>query len=1321
MKNIIFIIFFTLCGLYCRAYDEIHFRTLDVKSGISDNYISDILHDKYGFMWFATRNGLNRYDGYHFKHYSTTQLGTYDNSIEWVSEDASGTIWIKTPVNYCFYDREADELKNNVQSKLEGLGIRSHFKQLFIDEENNLWCVATDTLYYYQFSKRELSQIPLSHNIEITDLSARRSYAYLLLNDGSVITIDWVSNTTQKVINTKSYVGLSSHIYIDKELRLWLYATHGYDIKCYSTKDKQWLHFPGQEELYNNHCNITTVTDDGKDNVWIGTDNNGIIVSNLAQNTFTQIYKGSTKNFSLPCNHVTCIFKDEKDMMWVGTGKKGVSYASLNNISFDNKLLSAQEDVSCIIEDNGMLWLGFDGEGIARYDYKTKAYSFFKLKDKSIPSDLVVCSFKDAKGRVWWGSFGGGPFYYENGRFVSPTYNNPDNKIEPPYYIRRIAQDADGNLWFATYAKGLYRLDSKGNLLQFTMANSELKTNYIADISCTDGRILYIATSSGVLCLDTSTLKFMNITQNPEYKETIRSYFANCIYQDSRGLLWIGGRQGIHIYDKQHDELIHLSTDNGISHPYIRAIVEDQNKNMWITTDHGITHIAVSNKPPDHENRLHCYPYFEEDGIANFTFNNFSIYCNKRNEVLMGASGGYVQVDANVIEAKHYAHKVVFTEMYLANDRVEVSKSVADGHILLPKNIQLLDEITIDYSNRSFALEVSSMDYGNLHKLQYLYRLDGKDEWIELSGNRILFNKLASGTYHLEVKVKDHQDCDDNPISTLTIHVLPPFWLSVPAYIVYALLLILFILTYTFRLKRNHKRTLNLQKREMEVAQKHEIDEAKLRFFTNISHDLRTPLSLILIPLEKMLKSEKAAGLKDDLSLMHRNAVALLDTVNQLLDFRKIDTGNMQLHLSHGEITEYVREICHSFDSYGQNQSIQLRVDIQSNPIEMDFDKNKIQRVLMNLLSNAYKYNVSNGQVTLTLRKVTEQGNDFVKIDVADTGIGIKDENKPKIFERFFQEERTSTPYAGSGIGMHIVKEYVTLHGGTIQVSDNKPQGTVFTVLLPIQNNLSATAEEKTTPAESISTKSEGKSISLLIVEDNDDFRHFLVDSLKSLYTVFEAANGQQALNVLATNDIQMVISDVRMPVMDGLELCNKIKGDIRYSHIPVILLTAYITEEQKLEGLNEGADDYITKPFNMDILLLRIQKILQWTQNNHQQFKEKIDVSPAEITVSTLDERLIENAIRIVEENMDNSNFSVEDLSAQIGMSRGHLYKKMVSITGKTPIEFIRVLRIKRGKQLLEQSHDSISQIAYMIGLSPKQFAKYFKEEYGVLPSEYN
>lgn len=1329
MRRPLFIYILMLLGLCTQAFGQINFHVLDVKSGMSDNCVQDILHDQSGFMWFATGDGLNCYDGYHFRNYTLPHTAPSTNSIEWVDEDASGTIWIQTSTQYCFYNREQDKLDLAIQSPLTSLGVVGTPSKLFVDADSNLWCLINNVLYYYSFQDKKLLHVDVPCNVRILDLVCRDAYAYLLLSDGHVVSVDWNQNAIQPLFQTTLYPAVRSHLYLDTSRHLWLYTSHSSRLQCYSIAQKQWLPLVKGRDLLNHHTMITTVTDDGKGNIWIGTDNSGIFICHQGQRTITPLYQKADQMYSLPSNHITCILKDRKNIMWVGTGKQGVAYAHLDNLVFRNTRCPHQEDVSCLLEDkSGHLWLGFDGEGIARYDAQTHQYTYFNTSNASIPSDLIVCTFRDSKDRIWWGSFGGGAFYMQQGHFVE-LHDTPQGTHQAlPRYIRRITEDATGNIWLATYAQGLYCLSADGTLQVYTVDNTPLLTNYIADLSCVDGHTLYIATSAGVYSLDTITRVLAPLKGTSATQDIIQDGFANCIYQDTRGLLWIGGRKGVSIYNIDTHAVTHLSSASGLSNPYIRGLIEDAEGNMWMATDHGITHVVVVDRTPSHQLAYYCYPYFEEDGIGSFSFNNFSIYRNTHNDILVGGAGGYLQIPSKSSYLYQHNRHVMFTGLYVANERVHVGVPTAEHRIILDKNIQLMHHIDMPYSDRNFALEVSAMDYGHLHKIHYLYRLSNSGQWIKLEGNRIYFNNLAPGTYPLQVKVEENHTNERNAIATLQITVHPPFWLSIPAYILYATLVLALIILAIFRIQRNHVRTLQQQKRDMDAAQQHEIDEAKLRFFTNVSHDLRTPLSLIITPLEKMLHADLAPSQHKDLQLMHRNAQLLLENINQLLDLRALENHQAQLSLAHGDLVEFIQEVCTSFESYADKKNIPFQITLKVASLEMDFDRKKMQRILFNLLSNAFKYTAPQGHVLVVVDSITHRDLRYARIQVIDNGEGIRDENKTKIFDRFFQEEKATTAYVGSGIGLHIVKEYVTLHHGEIQVKDNLPQGTIFEVTLPIQHQVEVTHPDTAVAPLPLEEDSEEVTLhpqkaqqktTILVVEDNDDFRCFMVDSLREQFDVYEARNGQEGLDMLAHQDVHIIISDIRMPVMDGLELCHRVKNDIRYSHIPVILLTARTADEHVLEGLREGADEYISKPFNLDILLLRIHHLLAWSIKNHQQFG-KTDLSPHDLTISSLDEQLITRAMQVVQDHLSEATFTVENLSTEVGMSRGHLYKKLMLITGKSPLEFMRSLRIQRGKQLLDQTPESISQIAYQVGLSPKQFAKYFKEEFGCLPSEY-
>lgn len=1294
------------------------FRTFDVKSGISDNYVLSVLRDQYGFMWFATLNGLNRYDGYQCKQYWTNNSDTRNNCFNSIAEDASGTIWIRTPEQYFYYNRELDKLESNIDERLKHLGINDKIEMLYIDYEQNLWCVANHNLYYYLFKTKQLHQLTLP-NKKLLHIVSRQSNSYLLFSDGEIAQVDWNTLSTQKVLQLILPPTGEHHIYMDTQFRLWVYTTYTSNVQCYDTTNKQKVHFLGQDIIQTDI--VKSVIDDGNGNIWIGTNSKGVYILNEQKNKITHINRDSEAPFSLASNHINCFYKDDQDIMWIGTTKQGVTFTNLNNTSFEICRTQEHEDISCFQEDkNGKLWLGFDGKGLACYDNDRKSYQLYDTHNSNIPSNLIIGSYFDDEGRIWFGSYGGGIFYEQDKAFF-PIKRAPI----PLEYVRHIAGDKYGNLWIGTFMHGIHCMDAKGELTtSYTKENSCLHTNTITDLTYSNKHTtLYIGTSTGLYELNIQNGQLDPVKSNSNDSSLAKTHISY-LYQDQRDLLWIGTRYGIKIYDKKNNKITSLSRNNGISHSYIRGIVEDHNKNMWITTDCGITHIIVVDDPTVKDLQYRCYPYYNEDGIGDITFNNYSIYCTQKGEILMGGTGKYLKINPNQTLYHPTKHKIVFTGFYLSNQRVDVGRSIHDGRVLLKKNIQLLNEIIMDYSDSNFALEVSAMDYSAQHKLQFAYRMDTKEEWVILEGNRIYFNKLSPGTYQLQVKVYG-SNSDDNPISNLTIQVRPPFWLSTIAYIIYIVLILLGGAFIFKRMRTKHKRILIQQKQELQMVQQREMDEAKMQFFTNVSHDLRTPLSLIITPLERLVHSEKATAIKEDLDLMHRNASILLNEVNQLLDFRKLDQQKMQLSLSYGDIIEYITEICKSFKVLSQRHGIELQIRINTSKIEMDFDRNKMQRIMFNLLSNAIKYNHENGHVAVTVNKILTNDGERICIQVSDTGIGIKKENKDKIFDRFFQEQHVSTSYIGSGIGLHIVKEYVTLHGGEIKVDDNHPQGTIFTITLPITRTSKLNYSENISPVNieeqpnpEIYSFDKGVK-SLLIVEDNDDFRNFLISCLKEHYQVYEASDGKKALSILAQQSIHVVISDIMMPIMDGMELCHKIKTDIRYSHIPIILLTARTAEEHILSGLREGADEYITKPFNLEILLLRIQKLLKWTQISHEKFKT-IDISPSEITISSLDEQLIEKAIRIVEENMDNSEFSVEELSSQIGMSRSGLYKKLVQITGKSPLEFMRILRLKRGRKFLESSQLSVSQIAYQVGLSPKQFAKFFKEEFGQLPSEY-
>ena len=1311
MKRIYYLLLLFIVAFCAHAESNPYYYVLNAKHGLSSNRVQSITKDKFGFMWFATRYGLNRYDGHQLHHYDFSK----HKNFELVTTDASGRVWAKSNASWCFYDMERDVLDPNMTPLLRKLGIKETVIDIHIDEDKNLWCLTKGHVYYYNYSKSQLSKYPKMQGMSRFVLSSRAGKAFFLDKNGEVKQLNLTTGKYSTVLRMSPAHAGNWQLYIDSFNRLWIYALNMSDIHCYDMATMKERAFKRNEEARN--CAISQLIDDEDGYIWVAT-NVGIYKINGYDFTIEHIQKSSGSYASLTSNHILSIYKDKTGILWIGTGREGVCYQQLNCTSFVSYTLNTQEDITCMLQDNqGKIWLGTDGKGLLDWNLEN-SQSVLNTNNSQLTSDFMVCSYLDKEGNIWLGTYQRGVWVMKNHSFKPFLYPNSSLATSPINHVKAITSDPEGTIWFATNMNGLIGYTSEHHFMHFQKKNSVLNTNSMTDIY-SRGQNLWIATSYGLYLMNVKTHKITPFIY--QRRQPLAEEYIECVLEDSRGTVWIGTQNGMFVYDKANDQFTKLTIQDGLSHQHILGLMEDAQHHIWASTANGLTHILVVQDLNSQKNNYCCYPYTDVDGIGDITFKPRSIIRTHDDMIVVGGTGKILAFRPVATTNNPSSHsKVFFTDLHIANELIKPGLAMKNGRIVLDKSLYLLKEITVKYSDNNLVIDVSTMNYVDEHKLKYQYRLDKGTDWIDLDGNKVILNQLAYGTHLLEVRVKNNLGEHITP-SILRIHVQPPFWLSIYAYIIYLILLG----SVCFYAYKQYQAKLLKNQRKLQYKHQAEMNEAKMRFFTNVSHDLKTPLSLIMVPLEKIIKVNEQKNLTEDLFLMQRNVEILKSEVNQLLDFRKLDQQKEQYVPSYGSITEFVSEVCESFQPLVVNKGITCLIDTHGENIEMDFDKEKVQRILLNLLSNAYKYNVDHGTIEVDIQKLEKDDADYAMIQVKDTGIGIKEENKTRVFERFYQEKTTQT-YIGNGIGLHIVKEYVRLHHGEITVSNNVPQGSIFTIMLPIthlQANLqNKKAEELINVENSVKQEdnvAQKQACKLLLVEDNDDFRHFLARTLSETYQICQASNGEEALEVMGNQEIDIVISDIMMPVMDGLQLCHKIKNDIRYSHIPVILLTARTTDEHILEGLKDGADEYITKPFNMDILLLRINKILEWTKSNHIKSKT-MEVAPSEITVSSLDEQLLKDLIKYVEDHMSNEELSVEELSSAVGLSRGHLYKKLMSITGKSPIEFIRVLRIKRGKQLLEQSQQNISQIAFEVGMSPKQFSKFFKEEFGVLPSDY-
>ena len=1064
--------------------------------------------------------------------------------------------------------------------------------------------------------------------------------------------------------------------------------------------------------------------------IWVGKDYDGIDVLEKETGKVTSLVAHDDNGRSLPHNTIYDLYADRDGIMWVGTYKKGVSYYSESIFKFN---MYEWGDITCIEQaDENKLWLGTNDHGILLWNRFTgKAEPFWRDAEGQLPNP-VVSMLKSKDGKLWVGTFNGG-LYCMNGSQVRSYKEGVGNALASNN-VWALVEDDKGRIWIASLGGGLQCLEpSSGTFETYTSNNSALLENNVTSLCWGDDNTLFFGTANqGVGMMDMRTREIKKV-QGQSGSMKMSNDAVNHVYKDSRGLIWIATREGLNVYDVRRHLFLDLSPVAEAKGSFIAAITEDQERNMWVSTSRKVIRVTVASDGKG-SYLFDSRAYNSEDGLQNCDFNQRSIKTLHNGIIAIGGLYGVNVFAPDHIRYNKMLPNVMFTGLSLFDEAVKVGQSYG-GRVLIEKELNDVENVEFDYKQNIFSVSFASDNYNLPEKTQYMYKLEGfNNDWLTLplGVHNVTFTNLAPGKYVLRVKAINSDGYVGMKEATLGIVVNPPFWMSWWAYLLYTIGLVVVFFLARYRMLKREREKFHLQQIENEVAKNEEINNMKFRFFTNVSHELRTPLTLIISPLEGMLKETTDELQSTRLQLMYRNAQRLLHLVNQLLDFRKGEMSTHQLSLSEGDIISYVHSVCNSFLLMADKKHIQFSFFSGIDTFSMAFDADKVGKIVMNLLSNAFKFTPEGGRVTVMIEHVAGTP-DMLEIKIADTGIGISDVDKEHIFERFYQADHKGVEETtGNGIGLSLVRDFVTLHEGEVKVFDNIGTGSVFVIQFPVKHvetqvqlppetGISIGEEEDKEIKEETREETERKDFPLLlIVDDNEDFRIFMRYSLELRYRVKLAVNGNEAWEMMQEELPDLVISDVMMPQMDGNELCRLIKQDKRTAYIPVILLTARQNTEAKLEGLQTGADDYVTKPFNMTILVLRIRKLIELSRY-HRVTQGMIDPAPSEIVITSLDEKLIEKAIKYVEDNMSRTELSVEELSRELGMSRVHLYKKLLQITGKTPIEFIRVIRLKRAAQLLRESQLHVSEVAFEVGFNnPKYFSRYFKDEFGVLPSVY-
>lgn len=1316
------------------------FKHLEVSDGLSNNSVNTICKDRDGFMWFGTTTGLNRYDGYTFKIYQHAENdpgSLPDNYITDIVEMPDGRFWVNTGRGYVLFDKEQDCFITDVTGFMKNLESGGVPEQVFVDREGNTCLsVAGEGCYRYKEGGKRLFFSYVEHLLPehgVTQIAECSDGLLLIYNTGLLVCLDratlaikWKSDEIKKYIPAGKTIEFS--LFVDRDNCIWAYSLMG--IWAYDCGTKSWR--TDLTAIWSSRPDVIihAVAQDIEGRIWVGKDYDGIDVLEKETGKVTSLVAHDDNGRSLPHNTIYDLYADRDGIMWVGTYKKGVSYYSESIFKFN---MYEWGDITCIEQaDENRLWLGTNDHGILLWNRSTgKAEPFWRDAEGQLPNP-VVSMLKSKDGKLWVGTFNGGLYCMDGSRVRS--YKEAAGNALASNNVWALVEDDKGRIWIASLGGGLQCLEPvSGTFETYTSSNSALLENNVTSLCWVDNNTLFFGTANqGVGMMDMRTREIKKI-QGQSGNVKLSNDAVNHVYKDSRGLVWIATREGLNVYDTRRHVFLDLSSVAEAKGNFIAAITEDQERNMWVSTSRKVIRVTVASDGKG-SYLFDSRAYNSEDGLQNCDFNQRSIKTLHNGIIAIGGLYGVNVFAPDHIRYNKMLPNVMFTGLSLFDEAVKVGQSYG-GRVLIEKELNDVENVEFDYKQNIFSVSFASDNYNLPEKTQYMYKLEGfNNDWLTLplGVHNVTFTNLAPGKYVLRVKAINSDGYVGIKEATLGIVVNPPFWMSWWAYLLYAVGLVIVLFLARYRMLKREREKFHLQQIENEVAKNEEINNMKFRFFTNVSHELRTPLTLIISPLEGMLKETTDELQSTRLQLMYRNAQRLLHLVNQLLDFRKGEMSTHQLSLSEGDIISYVHSVCNSFLLMADKKHIQFSFFSGIDTFSMAFDADKVGKIVMNLLSNAFKFTPEGGRVTVMIEHVAGTP-DILEIKIADTGIGISDVDKEHIFERFYQaghkgvEETT-----GNGIGLSLVRDFVTLHEGEVKVFDNIGMGSVFVIQFPVKHvetqvqlpeetGMPAGDEEDKEMKEEAREETERKNFPLLlIVDDNEDFRIFMRYSLELQYRVKLAVNGKEAWEMMQEELPDLVISDVMMPQMDGNELCRLIKQDKRTAHIPVILLTARQNTEAKLEGLQTGADDYVTKPFNMTILVLRIRKLIELSRY-HRVTQGMIDPAPSEIVITSLDEKLIEKAIKYVEDNMSRTELSVEELSRELGMSRVHLYKKLLQITGKTPIEFIRVIRLKRAAQLLRESQLHVSEVAFEVGFNnPKYFSRYFKDEFGVLPSVY-
>lgn len=1337
------------------------FTHLTTNDGLSQSNVTCITQDSSGFMWFGTFNGLNRFDGYNFKTYHYSDNVDYSLSHNFISDlavDKNGLIWIGTTDGLNRIDPLRDRI-DSYNSKTDGpLNFPDdQVETLLIDSENRVWAGTRNAgLILHEEGK---GFYPFENKLQSPTISLlfkdRDKNIWAVHDNGAVDQINTKTFNIQPIFSEK---GLTPHrisaIVQSSDGDIWI-GTQGdglYRMHLSETGIRRLAHYNTRSGIFQLSSNIViSLLVDREGMIWVGTEDQGIDILDPDKELLYHYEHDPFNKYSLSHNSIWSIFEDMAGNIWIGTYAHGISLLIDRNTLFthymhhegDPQSLSHNMVNGFLETTYGEIWIATDGGGLNRWDRQHDVFTHFNKSNSRLETDVILSLYEDNRGLLWIGTWAEGLYCLDRDGQNFTNYTEISDGLASNRVLD-IENDGRGGLWLATFWRGLTHFNpDDGSVKIYNTENSGLSDNNVRVILRDNDGSLWIGTDVGLDRFDPETDTFVNYSHADDVPNSLSKGFVLSLAQMPDASVWAGTDAGLNRYDPITNTFKRYDKRDGLPDNEIKCILPGEDRTLWLSTNKGICQFDPTNK----EIRL----FDVSDGLQGNEFNVRSGLKLNDGQILFGGNNGFNLFQPADIRQNTYIPPVVLTDFRLFNRSVRVG--AADS--ILQRNINYTDKITLAYDQDVFAFEFSALNYISSRDNQYAYKLEGfEDEWNQVGNSRTAnYTNIDPGDYVFKVKASNNDGIWNESGRSIRIRITPPFWKTWWAYLIESLMIIgavYFILN--FFISRQKMRS-DLRLEQLELEKMYELDQMKTRFFSNISHEFNAPMTLILSPLEKLsasksLDKQSLAGI----GMILRNAQRLHRMINQLKDVQKIETGDLSLQLSTGDIIAFLKETVNSFHEYAIDHKMSLTFSASADKEIAWFDTDKLDKIIYNLLSNAFKFTNDGGSIHVTAKIIdpkdhgTKDSNMLdvrnIEISVSDTGIGIPADKINLITRRFFRIEGDGVDVKeGSGIGLAFVNELIKLYRGRIGVKSKVGKGSVFTVNIPLDEKY---LEEQQVVSKFIRTPIREKSSGILdipdvngkeeyvaalpgskplimVVEDDDEIRKYICESLSGGYQIISAQDGVSGLEQAKKHVPDLIISDIKMPNMDGIELCNRLKASEKTSHIPVILLTAYSSKQSKIEGLKTGADAYLAKPFNVDMLNAQIINLLNSRKRLREKFSTDFLVGPQSGSVKDIDERFLQRLVDAIERNISDTDLNADTLGKKVGMSRTQLYRKIRGLTDQTVSEFIKGIRLKRAAQLLSEKRATITEIAYAVGFNDlTYFARCFRKQYHKSPSEY-